>query len=126
LPRVLVKIDGGLDWKIGFIYHLHVVTLNNYYTIADFHTTNHSTLSLLNLFTSLYLVTAIHSGYSSAVSSLDVSWQRILAMEILQLPLPPGYHSIGVPSTPCRQSQSQSDFMTGSLPPISLSWHQAP
>jgi hypothetical protein len=32
-----------------FIDNLHVVTTNNYYTIADFHTTNHSTLSILNL-----------------------------------------------------------------------------
>jgi hypothetical protein len=29
-----------------FIDHLQVVTTNNYNTIADFHTTNHSTLSL--------------------------------------------------------------------------------
>jgi hypothetical protein len=28
---------------------LEVVTTNNYYTIADFHTTSHSTLSLLGL-----------------------------------------------------------------------------
>jgi hypothetical protein len=30
------------------------------------------------------VVTALHNGYSSAVSSLDVSWQWILALEILQ------------------------------------------
>jgi hypothetical protein len=41
-------------------------------------------------FAVLYLVTALHSGYSSALFSLGVSWQRILAMEILQLPLPAG------------------------------------
>jgi hypothetical protein len=29
---------------------LQVVTTNNYYAIADFHTTNNSTLSLLSLF----------------------------------------------------------------------------
>jgi hypothetical protein len=32
-----------------FIDHAQVVTTNNYNTIADFHTTNHSTLSLLSL-----------------------------------------------------------------------------
>jgi hypothetical protein len=50
LSRVLVNINGVLNWMIGFIDHLQVVTTNNYYTIADFHTTNHCTLSLLNLF----------------------------------------------------------------------------
>jgi hypothetical protein len=35
---------------IGFIDHFQVVTTNNYYTIADFHTTNHSTLSFLSIF----------------------------------------------------------------------------
>jgi hypothetical protein len=33
---------------IGFIDHLQVIATNNYYTTADFHTTNHSTLSLLS------------------------------------------------------------------------------
>jgi hypothetical protein len=32
-----------------FIDYLQVVTTNNYNTIADFHTTNHSTLSLLSM-----------------------------------------------------------------------------
>jgi hypothetical protein len=32
-----------------FIDHLQVVITNNYDTIADFHTTNHSTPSLLSL-----------------------------------------------------------------------------
>jgi hypothetical protein len=31
------------------IDHLLIVTTNNYYTIADFHTLNNSTLSLLSL-----------------------------------------------------------------------------
>jgi hypothetical protein len=58
-----------------FTDHLQVITTNNYYTIADFHTTNHSTLSVLSLIsTSLYLVSALHNGYSFAVFSLDVSW----------------------------------------------------
>jgi hypothetical protein len=33
----------------GFIDHLQVVTTNNYNISADFHVTNHSTLSLLIL-----------------------------------------------------------------------------
>jgi hypothetical protein len=59
-----------------FIDHFQVVTTNNYNTIADFHTTNHSTLkSSQSTFTRLYLVTALHSGYSSAKFSLDISWR---------------------------------------------------
>jgi hypothetical protein len=72
---------------IGFIDNLQVVATNNYNIIADFRTTNYFTLST---FTSVYLVTALHNGYSSTVSSLYVAWQRIIAMEILQLPLSPG------------------------------------
>jgi hypothetical protein len=53
-----------------FIDHLQVETTNNYNTIAD----SHTTLSSQSAFNSLYLVTALHNGYSSAVSSLDVSW----------------------------------------------------
>jgi hypothetical protein len=57
-----------------FVNHLLVVTTNNY-NIADFHTTNHSTLkSSQSILTSLYLVTSLNNGYSSAVFSLDVSW----------------------------------------------------
>jgi hypothetical protein len=54
LPCVLVTIDG---FWIG-------VTTNDYNTIADFYTTNHSTLSFLNL----------NDGYFSALFSLEVFW----------------------------------------------------
>jgi hypothetical protein len=47
LSRVLVT-KTGFGLVIGFIDHLQDVTTNNYYTIADFHTTNHSTLSVLS------------------------------------------------------------------------------
>jgi hypothetical protein len=48
LSRVLVAVDGfGLVNR--FIDHLQVLTTNNCNTIADFHTTNHSTLSVLSL-----------------------------------------------------------------------------
>jgi hypothetical protein len=39
----------------GFIDRLQVVTTNNHNTIADLHTTNHITLSLLSLF-SLFII----------------------------------------------------------------------
>jgi hypothetical protein len=51
----------------SFVDHLQVVTTNNYNTIADFHTTDHSTLSSQSAFTSCYLVTALNNGYSSAL-----------------------------------------------------------
>jgi hypothetical protein len=63
-----------------FIDHLQVVTTNNYNTIAEFHTTNNSTLSLLSLlgdsspqwlflctvFTRHFLVKNLSNGDSSA------------------------------------------------------------
>jgi hypothetical protein len=64
-----------LDWWID---HIQVVTANNYNTVADFHTKCSQ-----SAFTSIYLVTALNNGYSSAVFPLNVSWQRILAMEVL-------------------------------------------
>jgi hypothetical protein len=57
-----------------FIDSLQVVT-NNYYTIADYDTTNHSTHKSSQFsFISLYLVTALSNDYSSAVLSLGASW----------------------------------------------------
>jgi hypothetical protein len=58
-----------------FIDHLQVVTTNNYNTIADFHTK-----SSKSNFISLYVVTALHNGYSSAVFLLDVSRERIFSL----------------------------------------------
>jgi hypothetical protein len=68
LSRVLVTIDVVC---IGdrIIDHLQVVTTNNYYTIVDFHTKHSQSTRPC-----LYLVTALHSGYSSAMLALDVSW----------------------------------------------------
>jgi hypothetical protein len=40
----------GFGFVIGFIDHSKIVTTNNHYTIADFHTTNRFTQSLLSLF----------------------------------------------------------------------------
>jgi hypothetical protein len=60
-------------FSYGFIDHLQVVTPNNYDTLANFHTTNHSEFSQ-SLSTSLYLVTALHNDYSSAVPSLGIFW----------------------------------------------------
>jgi hypothetical protein len=65
----------GFELVNRFIDHLQVETTNNYYTIADFHATDHSTLkSSQSPFTSLYLVTAVHNGYFCTIFSLDVSW----------------------------------------------------
>jgi hypothetical protein len=61
----------GFRLDIGFIDHLLVVPANNYNTIADFqHFSSYYTLNLLQ----------------PAMPSLDVSWQRLLRVEILQLP----------------------------------------
>jgi hypothetical protein len=60
-----------------FIEHSHVVTTNKYNSITDFHTTKHSTLELLSL-PALVFVTAHNNGFSFTMSSLSVSWQRIL------------------------------------------------
>jgi hypothetical protein len=64
----------GFELVNGFIDHLQYVTTNNYNIIADFHNTNHSTVSSQPTFPSLYVATAPHNGYSSAMSSLDISW----------------------------------------------------
>jgi hypothetical protein len=83
-------VQTGFGLVYRFIDHSHVVTTSNYNTIAAFRTTNHATLkSSQSTSTSLYLV-AHGNGYSSAVSSLDVSWWRIFAMEILQVLLSAG------------------------------------
>jgi hypothetical protein len=44
LSRMIVTIDGGLVWRIGFIDHLQVVTTTKYNTAKDVYTTNHSTI----------------------------------------------------------------------------------
>jgi hypothetical protein len=53
----------GLDWWIDLLT-TYWITTYNYKIIADFHTTNHSTLSSQSTFTTLYLVTALHNGFS--------------------------------------------------------------
>jgi hypothetical protein len=40
----------------GFTDHLQVVTTNNYYSTADFHTTNHSTLNLLSVLSLVFTI----------------------------------------------------------------------
>jgi hypothetical protein len=68
LSHLLVAIDG--IW-IGDMFSdlLQGVTINNYNSTSDFHTTNYSALSSQPNFTSFYLVTALHNSYS-----VDVSW----------------------------------------------------
>jgi hypothetical protein len=40
----------GMDWILDFLSLVYIIRNYNYNTIAGFHTTNHSTLSLLILF----------------------------------------------------------------------------
>jgi hypothetical protein len=68
LSRVLVTAT-GFGFVIVFINHSQVVTIINYNTVPDFHTTKHSTLIF-----SVYL----------HLSSLCVSQQRISTQELSQ------------------------------------------
>jgi hypothetical protein len=67
------------DYRTGFglvnrfIDQSQVVNTNKYKSIADFQATNHSALFYQSIFSSLYLVTALNNGSSSAVSAVDVS-----------------------------------------------------
>jgi hypothetical protein len=63
-----VTVTRGLDWMIVFIDHVYtqLVITSNDNSIAYIHTTTHSTLkSSQSAFTGLYLITAVHNGYSS-------------------------------------------------------------
>jgi hypothetical protein len=71
LSRVRGSVTNNGFW-IGFIDASQAVTTSHYTSIADLHTTNHK--SCKTIFTRLYLVTALHNGYSSAMCSQDVSW----------------------------------------------------
>jgi hypothetical protein len=59
----------GFELVNRFSNHLQVTITDNYNTIADFHTTNHYTLSLLSLVSLVF--TVLHNGYSSAMFSID-------------------------------------------------------
>jgi hypothetical protein len=118
-----IEVVFGLD--IGFTDHFNiqlVITLN-YSAIADLHTLQ---------------ITVTHTSVLSLLP--HVSWQRLLTVEILQLlrscliwmvapfqlstlaPTKSSLHRL----TDKAQSQSQSYFTTGGLPPVTLSWRQAP
>jgi hypothetical protein len=97
---------------IQFIDYLHVAAKNNYNSIADFHTLQISRAQAKSspacgAFTRRFLVTASNNVYSS--SSVLKSFSAAAPFQLLLL-----------------QSQSQSYFTTGGLPPISSSWRQAP
>jgi hypothetical protein len=74
-----------------FLDYLLVVTTNNYNTIADFHTTNHSTLSSQSAFTSRYLVTALNNVFT-VYFLLMVFYNGDSSASVIT-PLRTGYHS---------------------------------
>jgi hypothetical protein len=85
-----------------FIDHLQVVTINNSNTIANFHTTNYSTLSshcflysllgnrfqqrlfLCNVFTRRFLVTDLNNGDSAVSALMSLLSGEYLATELLR------------------------------------------
>jgi hypothetical protein len=70
LSRVLVTIDGV---RIGnWIYRSQVITTTEYNTLADSHTTNHSTLNLFSVLSLVFTVTVTttHVEYSTHTLSL--------------------------------------------------------
>jgi hypothetical protein len=70
----LGALQTGYGFVNKFIDHLQFITTNIYNTIADFHTTNHSTLSSQSAFTSRCLVTVLNDSYFFVLFSLDFSW----------------------------------------------------
>jgi hypothetical protein len=67
MSHVLVTISGvSIGEFIDYLQDINNCT-NNFYTIADFHTTNHSALSLLSSHPLVSKLT--NSSYSCAVSS---------------------------------------------------------
>jgi hypothetical protein len=112
-----------------FIDHLHVVTTNNYKATIDFHTTNHSTLSLLsllslslpgkssqqwlflcNVFTRRFLVTNFDNGDSSASV---VHWITFYALTFIRTVVP--IVKITPQHGPCRK-HSPSTVVQAYLP----------
>jgi hypothetical protein len=76
--KVRVLLCGEL--QMGYVLvnrfndHLQVVTTNNYNTIAEFHTINHSMLSLLSLLSLVVTWNQLSTmAIPSAMFSLDVS-----------------------------------------------------
>jgi hypothetical protein len=70
------KLQTGFGLDIGYIDHFQVVTTNNYYTVADFHTlqitTAHAKSSpACSVFTRRFLVTALTMAIPLLKSSLN-------------------------------------------------------
>jgi hypothetical protein len=57
---------------IGFIDHLLLETTNQYNILADFHTTNPTTLNLISLF-SLAFVAALNNVFTVSFLTTDVN-----------------------------------------------------
>jgi hypothetical protein len=57
----------GFGLYVGFIDHLRIVTTSNYNSLAELHTPN---------------MTVTSANIKSSQSSLVVSWQRILTLQL--------------------------------------------
>jgi hypothetical protein len=83
-----VKSDSQRSFglEIGFIDHLRVVTTNNYNTISNFHTSQITTAhpkSLQSAFTSLFPVTDVNNGNSSAFMLILLLSDKYPATQLL-------------------------------------------
>jgi hypothetical protein len=72
LSRVLVTID-RVRFGNWIIHHFQVVTTNNYYTFADLHTPNHSTLIFLVYFHRASLFFSWHRIYNTGTIKVSLN-----------------------------------------------------
>jgi hypothetical protein len=86
LSCVFVTVK-GVGWVIRFIDHSQVVTTAKYNTVADSHTTNHSTLNLLSVislvFTICLLATDLSQANGNFKSRMKSSWHSLIPFLLL-------------------------------------------
>jgi hypothetical protein len=145
----ILTIRQGLDWRLDLLTHLFTplgTTVNHEYSaINTLQITR--TRYVPSFFTSLILQwiykvkshaepslhrlasnsTELHSIIlmPQFLNSFLCSEAHILAGWRLETQLTHSWHLLSV-TFDCRQSQSQSYFTTGGLPPVSSSWRQTP
>jgi hypothetical protein len=121
--RFLALSRWFLEWILDLLttFNIQLVITLNYSTIADLDTLQ---------------TTVTHTSVLSLLP--DVSWKLLLTLEILQLlhsqliwmAAPFQLSTLGPTMSSLHRltgrAKSQSYSMTGTLPPINLSWHQAP